>query len=185
MEQDFTKISSNPIACIKIDSPNSIHDFSGKGLKKNAKRKRKTFFLPSFSCYLICCPDSIQKMGMEHGSAAEGLIYRAGDCGRRGESKGQADCTVEFWGQKLDLGYRDEYCARDLGLSSILQMEAGVAVKDENGTEIFRTDRFRFLYYDIVFYIMIPFPNFTKHKNLSFSIDFTTIFNYFFVLFNC
>ena len=50
------------------------------------------------------------------------------------------------------------------------------ALRDENGTEIFRTDRFRFLYYDTVFYIMIPFPNFAKHKNLSFSIGFTTIF---------
>jgi hypothetical protein len=37
--------------------------------------------------------------------------------------------------------------------------------KDENGTEIFRVDRFHFLYYDIVFYIMIPFSNFVKHKN--------------------
>jgi hypothetical protein len=44
--------------------------------------------------------------------------------------------------------------------------------KDENGTEISRTDRFRFLYYGSVF----------KHKNLSVSIDFTTIFNHFFIL---
>jgi hypothetical protein len=42
-------------------------------------------------------------------------------------------------------------------------------VKDENGTEISRTDRFRFLYYDSVF----------KHKKLSVSIGFTTIFNHF------
>jgi hypothetical protein len=42
-------------------------------------------------------------------------------------------------------------------------------IKDENETEIFRTDRFRFLYYDSVF----------KHKKLSVSIGFTTIFNHF------
>jgi hypothetical protein len=36
-------------------------------------------------------------------------------------------------------------------------------------TEISRTDRFRFLYYGSVF----------KHKKLSVSIGFTTIFNYF------
>jgi hypothetical protein len=41
--------------------------------------------------------------------------------------------------------------------------------KDENGTEISRTDRFRFLYYDSVF----------KHKKLSVLIGFTTIFNRF------
>lgn len=52
-------------------------------------------------------------------------------------------------------------------------------IRDENGTEIFRTDRFRFLYYDTVFYIMISFSNFAKHKNLSFSIGFATIFNHF------
>jgi len=50
---------------------------------------------------------------------------------------------------------------------------------DENGTEIFRTDRFRFLYYDIVFYIMKLFSNFVKHKNLSVLVGFTTIFIYF------
>jgi hypothetical protein len=44
--------------------------------------------------------------------------------------------------------------------------------------KIFRTDRFRFLYYDTVFYIKTPFPNFAKHKNLSFSTGFTTIFLY-------
>jgi hypothetical protein len=54
--------------------------------------------------------------------------------------------------------------------------------KDKNGTKIFRTDRFRFLYYDTIFYIMIPFSNFTKHENLSFSISFTTIFNLFFCI---
>ena len=48
--------------------------------------------------------------------------------------------------------------------------------KDENGTEIFRTDRFRFLHYDIVFYIMKLFLNFIKHKNLSVSVGLTTIF---------
>jgi hypothetical protein len=41
--------------------------------------------------------------------------------------------------------------------------------KDENGTEISRTDRFCFLYYYSVF----------KHKKLSVSIGFTTIFNHF------
>jgi hypothetical protein len=41
--------------------------------------------------------------------------------------------------------------------------------KDENGTEISRTDRFRFLYYDSAF----------KYKKLSVSIGFTTIFNHF------
>jgi hypothetical protein len=41
--------------------------------------------------------------------------------------------------------------------------------KDENGTEISRTDRFRFLYYGSVF----------KYKKLSVSIGFTTIFNHF------
>jgi hypothetical protein len=46
---------------------------------------------------------------------------------------------------------------------------SGVKAKDENGTEISRTDRFRFLYYDSVF----------KHKMLLVSIDFTTIFNHF------
>jgi hypothetical protein len=44
-----------------------------------------------------------------------------------------------------------------------------VTIKDENRTEISRTDRFRFLYYDSVF----------KHKKLSVSIVFTTIFNHF------
>ena len=57
--------------------------------------------------------------------------------------------------------------------------EASATGRDENGTEIFRTDRFRFLYYDTVFYIMTLFPNFAKHKKLSFSIGFTTIFNHF------
>ena len=51
--------------------------------------------------------------------------------------------------------------------------------RDENGTEIFQTDRFHFLYYDTIFYIMISFPNFAKHKILSFSIGFATIFNHF------
>jgi hypothetical protein len=51
-----------------------------------------------------------------------------------------------------------------------------VPSKDKNGTEIFRTDRFRFLHYDIVFYIMKPFLNFVKHKKLSVSVGFTTIF---------
>jgi hypothetical protein len=41
--------------------------------------------------------------------------------------------------------------------------------KDDNRTEISRTDRFRFLYYGSVF----------KHKKLSISIGFTTIFNHF------
>jgi hypothetical protein len=41
--------------------------------------------------------------------------------------------------------------------------------KDENGTEISRTDRFRFLYYGSLF----------KHKKLLVSIGFTTIFNHF------
>jgi len=54
-----------------------------------------------------------------------------------------------------------------------------VAGKDENGTEIFRTDRFRFLHYDIVFYIIKPFSNFVKHKTFSVSVGFTTIFVYF------
>jgi len=45
-------------------------------------------------------------------------------------------------------------------------------------TEIFQTDRFRFLYYDTVFYIIISFLNFVEHKNLSILIGFTTIFNY-------
>jgi hypothetical protein len=44
-----------------------------------------------------------------------------------------------------------------------------VTIKDENGTEISRTDRFHFLYYDSIF----------KHKKLSVSIVFTTIFNHF------
>jgi hypothetical protein len=44
-----------------------------------------------------------------------------------------------------------------------------VGSKDENGTKIFRTDRFRFLYYGSVF----------KHKKLSVLIGFTTIFNHF------
>ena len=48
-----------------------------------------------------------------------------------------------------------------------------------DGTEIFRTDRFRFLHYDIVFYIIKPFLNFVKHKTLSVSVGFTTIFVYF------
>jgi hypothetical protein len=51
--------------------------------------------------------------------------------------------------------------------------------KDENSMEIFRTNRFHFLYYDTDFYIMVQLPNFAKHKNLSFSIGFTTIFNHF------
>jgi hypothetical protein len=51
--------------------------------------------------------------------------------------------------------------------------------KDENGTKIFRTYRFHFLYYDTIFYIIISFLNFVKHKNLSFLIGFATIFNYF------
>jgi len=51
-----------------------------------------------------------------------------------------------------------------------------ISIQDENGTEIFRTDRFRFLHYDIVFYIMKPFLNFVKHKKLSVSVGFTTIF---------
>ena len=58
-------------------------------------------------------------------------------------------------------------------------MSQNVGGQNENGTEIFRTDRFRFLYYDIVFYIMIPFSNFIKHKNLLVSVGFTTIFNHF------
>jgi hypothetical protein len=49
MDQDFAKISSNPITCIKIDSLESIGDFSSKGLKqKNAKRNivlSSTFFV--------------------------------------------------------------------------------------------------------------------------------------------
>jgi hypothetical protein len=49
-----------------------------------------------------------------------------------------------------------------------------ITVNDENGTKISRTDRFRFLYYGSVF----------KHKKLSVSIDFTTIFNLF-LFFNC
>jgi hypothetical protein len=61
----------------------------------------------------------------------------------------------------------------------IIGHQIGLCPKDENGTEIFRIDRFHFLYYDTVFYIMTPLPNFAKHKNLSFSIGFTTIFNYF------
>jgi hypothetical protein len=44
-----------------------------------------------------------------------------------------------------------------------------VVCKDENGTKISRTDRFRFLYYDYVF----------KHKKLLVSMGFTTIFNHF------
>jgi hypothetical protein len=51
--------------------------------------------------------------------------------------------------------------------------------KDENGTEIFRIDRFRFLHYDIVFYIIKPFSNFVTHKTLSVLVGFTTIFIYF------
>jgi len=63
----------------------------------------------------------------------------------------------------------------------MLMTPAGRAIwtmpaKDENGTEIFRTDRFRFLHYDIVFYIMKLFSNFVKHKSLSVSVGFTTIF---------
>jgi len=42
MEQDFAKISSNPIACAKIDSPDSIRDLSSKGLKqKNARDEQR------------------------------------------------------------------------------------------------------------------------------------------------
>jgi hypothetical protein len=44
-----------------------------------------------------------------------------------------------------------------------------VSSKDENGTEISRTDRFRFLYYGSIF----------KQKKLSVSIGFITIFNHF------
>ena len=62
---------------------------------------------------------------------------------------------------------------------SSTMMTTGIISKDENDTEIFRTDRFRFLYYDTIFYIMMPFLNFAKHKNLSFSIGFATIFNHF------
>jgi len=40
MEQDFTKISSNPIACTKIDSPDSIRDLSSKGLKRKKWPRR-------------------------------------------------------------------------------------------------------------------------------------------------
>jgi len=47
--------------------------------------------------------------------------------------------------------------------------------KDENGTEIFRTEGFHFLYYDIVFYIMKLFSNFVKHI----LVGFTTIFIFF------
>jgi hypothetical protein len=54
----------------------------------------------------------------------------------------------------------------DSGSDSSTQKDSGVSVKDENGTEIFRTDRFCFLYYDTVF----------KHKKLSVSIGSTTIF---------
>jgi hypothetical protein len=42
-------------------------------------------------------------------------------------------------------------------------------VYDEKGTEISRTDRFRFLYYGFIF----------KHKKLLVLIGFTTIFNHF------
>jgi hypothetical protein len=67
-----------------------------------------------------------------------------------------------------------------LGIYIYLSHLRGVIIfKDENGTEVFRTDRFSFLYYDAIFYIMILFPNFTKHKKLSFSIGFTTIFDHF------
>jgi hypothetical protein len=44
-----------------------------------------------------------------------------------------------------------------------------VVCKDENETEISRTDRFHFLYFDSVF----------RHKKLSVSIGFTIIFNHF------
>jgi hypothetical protein len=44
--------------------------------------------------------------------------------------------------------------------------------KDENRTEIPRTDRFRFLYYDSIF----------KHKKLLVSIGFTTILTIFCIL---
>jgi hypothetical protein len=53
------------------------------------------------------------------------------------------------------------YCQREVNSAGL--------VKDENRTEISRTDRFHFLYYDSVF----------KHKKLSVSIGFTTIFNHF------
>jgi hypothetical protein len=57
---------------------------------------------------------------------------------------------------------------------SNLAVHTILVCKDENGTEISRTDRFRFLYYDSVF----------KHKKLSVLIGFTTIFNHF-IFFNC
>jgi hypothetical protein len=38
MQKDFAKISSNPIAGIKIDSPDSIRDLSRKGLKQKMQK---------------------------------------------------------------------------------------------------------------------------------------------------
>jgi hypothetical protein len=63
MEQDFTKISSNPIACIKIDSPNSIHDFSGKGLKKMQKEKEKPSFFHLFRVTLYAAQIRSKRWG--------------------------------------------------------------------------------------------------------------------------
>jgi hypothetical protein len=57
----------------------------------------------------------------------------------------------------------------DPSIALVGMVTCDTVTKDENGMEISRTDRFRFLYYDSVF----------KHKKLSVSIGFTTIFNHF------
>lgn len=56
---DAARFRQDLIKSNKIDSPDSIRDLSSKGLKK--KTQKKSFFLPSFSCYLICCFDWIQR----------------------------------------------------------------------------------------------------------------------------
>jgi hypothetical protein len=78
-----------------------------------------------------------------------------------------AYCYLHLPPQKNSTALHQLQCACKPGIT--LRPTSTGDGKDENGTEISRTDRFRFLYYGSVF----------KHKKLSVSIGFTTIFNHF------